>query len=82
MRASLSAPTLFTIAGDLSKMEVHTSVAESDVGVLKEGMRVEFTVDAFPGKTFDGVVRQGRNAPTTTSLRTHSPERRSPNWRE
>jgi HlyD family secretion protein len=58
--ASLAAPTLFVIAGDLRKMEVHTSVAESDVGQLEPGMRVEFTVDAFPEKTFVGVVRQVR----------------------
>jgi HlyD family secretion protein len=48
-------------------MQIDTSVAESDVGRLKEGMKATFTVDAFPGKTFDGVVRQVRNAPTTTS---------------
>ena len=58
--ASLSAPTLFTIAGDLRKMEVHTSVAEADVGQLREGMEVRFTVDAFPREQFKGVVRQVR----------------------
>jgi HlyD family secretion protein len=63
--ASLSAPTLFTIAEDLRKMEVHTSVSESDVGQLVEGMRVEFTVDAFPEDLFDGVVRQVRFEATT-----------------
>jgi HlyD family secretion protein len=65
--ASLQAPVLFTIAEDLARMQIDTSVAESDVGRLKEGMKATFTVDAFPGKTFDGVVRQVRNAPTTTS---------------
>jgi HlyD family secretion protein len=65
--ASLQAPVLFTIAEDLARMQIDTSVAESDVGRLKEGMKATFTVDAFPGKTFEGVVRQVRNAPTTTS---------------
>lgn len=63
--ASLQAPTLFTIAEDLSRMQINTAVAEGDVGALREGMKATFTVDAFPGKTFEGVVRQVRNAPTT-----------------
>ncbi len=63
--ASLQAPTLFTIAEDLRKMQVDTSVAESDVGQLAAGQAVGFTVDAYPGKTFRGQVRQIRNAPTT-----------------
>jgi HlyD family secretion protein len=67
VQASLQAPTLFTIAEDLSRMQIDTAVAEADVGRLTEGMKATFTVDAFPGKTFDGVVRQVRNAPTTTS---------------
>ena len=58
--ASLQAPTLFTIAQDLKRMEVHTSVAESDVGLIKEGMVVEFTVDAYPKEIFRGVVKQVR----------------------
>jgi HlyD family secretion protein len=65
--ASLQAPTLFTIAEDLSRMQIDTAVAEADVGRLAEGMKATFTVDAFSGKTFDGVVRQVRNSPTTTS---------------
>lgn len=65
--ASLQAPTLFTIAEDLSRMQIDTAVAEADVGRLTEGMKATFTVDAFPGKSFEGVVRQVRNAPTTTS---------------
>ncbi len=65
--ASLSAPTLFTIAEDLSRMQIDTAVAEADVGRLTDNMKATFTVDAFPGKTFEGVVRQVRNAPTTTS---------------
>ena len=65
--ASLSAPTLFTIAEDLGRMQIDTAVAEADVGRLIEGMNAQFTVDAFPGKLFEGIVRQVRNAPTTTS---------------
>jgi HlyD family secretion protein len=64
--ASLQAPTLFTIAEDLTRMQIDTAVSEGDVGALKEGMKAQFSVDAFPGKTFEGVVRQVRNAPTTT----------------
>ncbi|MFZ5894639.1 MAG: efflux RND transporter periplasmic adaptor subunit [Myxococcota bacterium] len=61
--ASLQAPTLFTIAEDLRKMQVDTNVAESDVGRLRPGLRAEFTVDAYPGERFAGVVREVRNAP-------------------
>jgi HlyD family secretion protein len=64
--ASLSAPKLFLIAEDLRAMEVHTSVAESDVGALKPEMKVNFTVDAYPNERFRGVVHQIRNASTTT----------------
>ncbi len=63
--ASLQAPTLFTIAEDLRKMQVDTSVAEADVGKLKSGMLATFTVDAYPGEKFVGKVRQIRNAPQT-----------------
>lgn len=62
--ASLQAPTLFTIANDLSKMEVHTNVDEADVGNVHEGQEVTFTVDAFPARRFKGQVYQVRNAPT------------------
>jgi HlyD family secretion protein len=61
--ASLQAPTLFTIAEDLRKMQVDTSVAEADVGKLEPGMTATFSVDAYPGQTFQGKVRQVRNAP-------------------
>ncbi|HEX5162964.1 MAG TPA: efflux RND transporter periplasmic adaptor subunit [Steroidobacteraceae bacterium] len=61
--ASLQAPVIFTIAQDLRKMEVHTNVAESDIGRLKPGMRVSFTVDAYPGEPFRGSIRDIRNAP-------------------
>ena len=63
--ATLSAPTLFTIAEDLRKMQVDTSVAEADVGKLKPGMPASFFVDAYPNKKFQGSVRQIRNAATT-----------------
>jgi HlyD family secretion protein len=64
--ASLQAPVLFTIAEDLARMQIDTAVAEGDVGRLVERMKATFTVDAFPGRQFTGVVRQVRNAPTTT----------------
>ena len=63
--ASLQAPTLFVIAEDLAKMQVDTSVAEADVGRLRDGMDASFTVDAYPSETFRGRVRQIRNAPQT-----------------
>ena len=62
--ASLSAPTLFVIANDLAKMQIEANVAEADIGVVEVGQEVNFTVDAFPGRTFHGTVRQIRNAPT------------------
>jgi HlyD family secretion protein len=61
--ASLQAPTLFTIAQDLKKMQVDTNVSEADVGKLSAGMPTAFTVDAFSGETFKGTIRQIRNAP-------------------
>jgi HlyD family secretion protein len=64
--ASLQAPTLFTIAEDLARMQIDTAVSEGDVGRLVEGMKATFTVDAYPGRQFSGTVRQVRNAPTTT----------------
>jgi HlyD family secretion protein len=63
--ASLSAPTLLTIANDLAKMEVHTNVDEADVGNISEGQSVTFTVDAHPQRRFRGKVYQVRNAPIT-----------------
>ncbi|MBX3227255.1 MAG: efflux RND transporter periplasmic adaptor subunit [Labilithrix sp.] len=63
--ASLQAPVLFTIAEDLKKMQVHTSVAEGDVGRLQPEMDAWFTVDAFPGQRFKGKISQIRNAATT-----------------
>jgi HlyD family secretion protein len=63
--ASLQAPTLFVVAQDLRKMQVDTSVAESDIGRIRAGMPASFTVDAYPTVTFHGVVREVRNAPQT-----------------
>jgi HlyD family secretion protein len=63
--ASLQAPTIFTIAQDLTKMLVYTKTDESDVGNIKPGNPVTFKVDAFPKDTFHGVVSQVRMNPTT-----------------
>lgn len=65
--SSMSAPELFKIAEDLAVMQIDTAVSEADVGLIEDGMNAQFSVDAFPGKTFKGKVRQVRNAPTTTS---------------
>ncbi len=62
--ASLQAPTIFTIAQDLSKMLVYTKTDESDVGNIKPGKQVTFKVDAFPKETFHGTVTQVRMNPT------------------
>lgn len=58
--ASLSTPTLFSIAKDLTKMQVQASVDEADIGNVKNGQRVVFTVDAFPADTFAGTVKEVR----------------------
>jgi HlyD family secretion protein len=63
--ASMSAPILFQIANDLSKMQIDANVAEADVGGVEVGQSVEFTVDAFPYRTFRGKVKQVRNSPLT-----------------
>ena len=63
--ASLQAPTIFTIAQDLTKMLVYTKTDESDVGNIKPGKQVTFKVDAFPKDTFRGMVSQVRMNPTT-----------------
>jgi HlyD family secretion protein len=63
--ASLSAPVIFTIANDLTKMQIDAAVAEADIGGVDVGQKVDFTVDAFPRRTFHGAVTQVRNAPTT-----------------
>jgi HlyD family secretion protein len=61
--ATLQAPTLFTIAQDLTKMQVETSVDEADIGRIRPDTPVTFTVDAFPGESFTGAVAQIRKAP-------------------
>ncbi|MBM3312553.1 MAG: efflux RND transporter periplasmic adaptor subunit, partial [Candidatus Aminicenantes bacterium] len=63
--ASMSAPVLFKVASDLTKMQVQCSVDEADIGRVKEGQKVRFTVDAFQGEIFNGEIRQVRNSPTT-----------------
>ena len=65
--ASFQTPDLFEIAEDLTKMQIETSVSEADIGVIKDGQPVTFTVDAYPTETFEGVVRQIRLSPTVTS---------------
>ncbi len=65
--SSYSTPTLFTIAQDLTDMRVIADVDEADIGEVKEGQRVSFTVDAFPDDTFEGFVTQVRQEATTES---------------
>ena len=65
--ASMSTPTLFVIAKDLSQMKVMAAVDEADIGQVKQGQRVTFTVDAFQNETFNGLVQEVRLNPTTTS---------------
>jgi HlyD family secretion protein len=64
--ASFQTPTLFTIAQDLTKMQINTSVDEADIGKVKEGQTAVFTVDAYPEMQFKGVVSQVRIAPIIT----------------
>src|SRR5690606_16331136 len=65
--ASLQAPELFTIAEDLRKMKIELAVDEADIGQVKVGQNVSFTVDAFADRQFKGVVEQVRLAATTTN---------------
>ncbi len=65
--ASFSTPTLFTLANDLTKMQVEAAVDEADIGQVKIGQRVNFTVDAYTYETFEGTVNQIRMKATTTS---------------
>jgi HlyD family secretion protein len=65
--ASFTTPTLFTIAHDLTRMQVEASVDEADIGQVKEGQRVSFTVDAYPDLQFSGKVTQIRLKPVMTS---------------
>lgn len=64
--ASFQAPVLFQIANDLTKMQVECSVDEADIGRVKEGQKVRFTVDAFPNDNFQGIVSQVRYSPKVT----------------
>ena len=65
--ASFSTPTLFTLANDLTRMQVEANVDEADIGQVKVNQRVTFTVDAYPEDIFNGTVNQIRMKPTTTS---------------
>ena len=65
--ASFSTPELFTIAQDLTNMQVVANVDEADIGNVKEGERVSFTVDAYPDDTFEGEVKQVRQEATTSN---------------
>jgi HlyD family secretion protein len=62
--ASLSAPTLFTIANDLKQMQVIANIDQADIGLVEQAKSVKFSVDAFPGKDFDGKIEQMRLNPT------------------
>ncbi len=63
--ATMNTPTLFTIANDLRHMRIEAAVSEADVGGVEEGQKVQFTVDAFLGRTFEGSVKQVRYAAST-----------------
>jgi HlyD family secretion protein len=65
--SSLNVPVLFTIAPDLARMQITAAVAEADIGSVNVDQQVNFTVDAFPNRTFRGAVTQVRNAPKNTS---------------
>jgi HlyD family secretion protein len=65
--SSFNTPTIFQIANDLTKMQIDANVAEADVGGVQEGQSVDFTVDAYPYRTFHGQVTQVRNSPTTVN---------------
>ena len=65
--ASFQAPELFTIAQDLTKMQIEVNVSEADIGKVKEGQEVTYTLDGYPDSVFDGKVTQVRLEPTTVS---------------
>ncbi|MDY6800562.1 MAG: efflux RND transporter periplasmic adaptor subunit [Bacteroidota bacterium] len=65
--ASMNTPELFTIVNDLSTMQVEADIDEADIGMVKAGQRVEFTVDAFPDETFQGEISEVRLQPTEVS---------------
>jgi HlyD family secretion protein len=64
--AAMNSPVLFTVAQDLKKMNINASVSEADIGQVREGQAVSFTVDAYPDEVFNGRVSQIRRSPTTT----------------
>lgn len=66
VNAAMNTPVLFTVAQDITKMNISAAISEADIGQVKEGQTVEFTVDAFPDEVFHGVVTQVRKSPTTT----------------
>ena len=71
--SSLSAPTLFTIAADLREMQVMANIDEADIGSIDKANKVTFSVDAFPGETFDGTIKQMRlNATTVQNVVTYN----------
>src|SRR2546423_15160520 len=63
--ASLQSPKLFVIANDLTRMQVETKIDESDIGRIRQGLPVTFSVDAFPDQMFEGAVSQVRLEPIT-----------------
>ena len=65
--AAMTTPILFTIAADITKMHISASVSEADIGQVKNGQPVDFTVDAFPDEVFHGAVEQVRKAPITSN---------------
>jgi HlyD family secretion protein len=64
--AAMSTPVLFTVAQDITKMNITADISEADIGQVKTGQNVEFGVDAFPNEVFHGAVSQVRKSPTTT----------------
>ncbi|MBI1237922.1 MAG: efflux RND transporter periplasmic adaptor subunit [Alphaproteobacteria bacterium] len=64
--ASFQTPVLFTLASDLTRMEVQVDIDEADIGAVEQGQPATFTVDAFPGRRFDATIIELRNAPRTT----------------
>ena len=78
--ASLQAPELFIIAENLADMQVDTAIDESEIGRIRDGQKASFTVDAFPGRTFEGVVKQIRKAAQSASnVVTYTVEVTAPN---
>ncbi len=67
MAAGFQTPILFKVASDLTKMQVECPVDEADIGRVKEGQAVRFSLDAFRGEVFTGEIQQVRNSPTTTN---------------